>query len=101
MRTFKTVKSAHAHGMWVITAAMEEENDCLMEDVILYMQKQRYCDGCSKNEKRIIRRKAMRFTLSNGELLHTKKDKIKVCLATATLVIFKVYFVVISGYCYF
>ena len=68
-----------AHGMWVITAAMEEENDCLMEDSILYMQKQRYCDGCSKNEKTIIRRKAMRFTLSNGELLHTKKDKMKVC----------------------
>ena len=67
--------------MWVITAAMEEENDCLMEDATLYLQKQRYCDGCSKNEKRIIRRKATRLTLSNGELLHTKKDKIKVCFS--------------------
>ena len=61
--------------MSIITAAMEEENDCLMEDAILYLQKQRCHDGCSKNEKRIIRRKAMRFTLSNGELFYTKKDK--------------------------
>ena len=52
---------------------MKEENDCLMEDAILYLQKQRYRDRCSKNEKRIIRRKAMRFTLSNGELFYNKE----------------------------
>ena len=57
---------------------MEEENDCLMEDAILYLQKQRYCDRYSKNEKRIIRRKATRFTLSNGELLYTKEDKMNI-----------------------
>ena len=49
------------------TAAMEEENDCLMEDAILYLRKKRYRHGRSKNERRIIRRKAMRFTLNNGE----------------------------------
>ena len=63
------------------TAAMEEENDCLMEDAILYLQRNRYRDGCSKNEKRIIRRKATRFTLNNGELIYTKKDKMKVCFS--------------------
>lgn len=59
---------------------MDEENDegHLMEDAILYIQKQKY-DGCrSKNEKRSIRRKALRFTISNGELLYMKKDKTKV-----------------------
>ena len=74
---------------------MEEENDCLMEDAILYLQKQRYHDGCSKNEKRIIRRNAMRFTLS-GELFYTKKDKIKVCFSHRYPSSFKVYFVVIK-----
>ena len=35
-----------------VLLSMEEENkDLLMEDVILYLQKQRYHDGCSKNEK--------------------------------------------------
>ena len=69
---------------------MEKDEDLLMEDAILYVQKQRYREGLSKNEKRTIRRKATRFTLRNGELLYTKKDKMKVArcfIATATLVV--------------
>ena len=47
-----------------VLLSMEEENeDLLVEDAILYLQKQRYHDGCSKNEKRSIRRKALRFSL--------------------------------------
>ena len=57
---------------------MEKDEDLLMEDAILYVHKQRYREGLSKNEKRTIRRKATRFTLRNGELLYTKKDKMKV-----------------------
>lgn len=57
---------------------MDKDEDALMEDAILYLQKQRYRDGLSKNEKRTIRRKATRFTLRNGELLYTKKDNMKV-----------------------
>ena len=59
---------------------MEGNEDVLMEDAVLYLQKQRYRDGLSKNEKRTIRRKATRFTLRNGELLYTKKDKMKVAM---------------------
>ena len=59
---------------------MEKDEDLLMEDAILYVQKQRYREGLSKNEKRTIRRKATRFTLRNGELLYTKKDKMKVAM---------------------
>ena len=36
--------------------------------------------GLSKNEKRIIRRKAEKFSLETGELLYTKKDKAKVAI---------------------
>ena len=61
------------------------EEDSLIGDAVLYLQKQQYPDGCTKNEKRSIRRKALRFTLSNGELLYTKKDKTKVCMVAACI----------------
>ena len=54
------------------------DEDSLMEDAVLYLQKKTYRVGASKNEKRIIRRKAERFALEAGELLYTKKDKTKV-----------------------
>ena len=54
------------------------DEDSLMEDAVLYPQKKTYRVGTSKNEKRIIRRKAERFALEAGELLYTKKDKTKV-----------------------
>ncbi|XP_065911163.1 uncharacterized protein [Dysidea avara] len=50
----------------------------LHEDVLLYLQEQRYRQECTKNEKRCIRRKAMRYTLEDGALLYTKQDKTKV-----------------------
>ena len=53
----------------------ENDEDNLIEDAVLYLQRKLYREGCSKNEKRCIRRKALRFTLNNGELLYTKKDK--------------------------
>ena len=45
----------------------------LHEDVLLYLQEQRYRQECTKNEKRCIRRKAMRYTLEDGALLYTKQ----------------------------
>ena len=39
------------------------DEDSLMEDAVLYLQKKTYRVGASKNEKRIIRRKAERFAL--------------------------------------
>ena len=50
----------------------------LHEDVLLYLQEQRYRQECTKNEKRCIRRKAMRYTLEDGALLYTEQDKTKV-----------------------
>ena len=50
----------------------------LHEDILLYLQEQRYRQECTKNEKRCIRRKAMRYTLEDGALLYTKQDKTKV-----------------------
>ena len=37
------------------------EEDGLMEDAVLYLQKKSYREGASKNEKRIIRRRAEKF----------------------------------------
>ena len=51
------------------------------EDVLLYLQEQRYRQECTKNEKRNIRRKAKRYALEDGALLYTKKDKTKVALS--------------------
>ena len=58
--------------------SMDEEENTLMQDAILYLQKKTYRVGLSKNEKRIVRRKAEKFSLKTGELLYTKKDKTKV-----------------------
>ena len=44
-------------------AVCSMEEDGLMEDAILYLQKKTYRVGLSKNEKRIIRRKAEKFSL--------------------------------------
>ena len=40
--------------------------DGLMEDAILYLQKKTYRVGLSKNKKRIIRRKAEKFSYTLG-----------------------------------
>ena len=40
--------------------SMDEEENTLMGDAILYLQKKTYPVGLSKNEKRIVRRKAER-----------------------------------------
>ena len=50
---------------------MQEEED-LVEKAYLYLTEQRYPDGCSKNEKRIIRRKTSKFVVRDGDLLYTK-----------------------------
>ena len=50
----------------------------LLDDAVLYLQEKRYRDGCMKNEKRCIRRKAKKFMLQDGDLtdlLYTKKTK--------------------------
>ena len=53
---------------------MDKNDDVLMEDAILYLQKQTNRDRHSKNDKRTIRRKAERFTSKTGELLYEQVD---------------------------
>ena len=47
----------------------------LLDDAVLYMQENRYRDGCTKNEKRCICCKAKKFVLQDGDLLYIKKIK--------------------------
>ena len=51
------------------------DEDSLMEDAVLYLQKKTYhVWGQAKMKKRILRRKAERFALEAGELLYTGEE---------------------------
>ena len=56
-----------------------EEND-LVEDVYIYLTKGQYPVNCAANRKRVIRRKAEKFRVRNGELFYIKKKSRKVNL---------------------
>ena len=57
----------------------EKQESELLEKVLEYCIKKSYPCGASKNEKRVIRRKAERFEVtSDGEVLY-KKKRSKVC----------------------
>ena len=53
---------------------MSEED--LIERACTYLLEHRYPDGCSSNEKQIIRRKAVTLVVRDGEVFYmkTKKD---------------------------
>jgi len=61
---------------WV-EESLEEIKVPSHEDVLLYLQEQRYRHECMKNEKRNIRRKAKWYALEDGALLYTKKDRLR------------------------
>ena len=54
------------------------EEDELLDKVYLYITEKRYADGTSENGKRIIRKKALKLTVVDGEMYLTKKRKGKV-----------------------
>ena len=55
----------------------DEEN--LVRDAYVYLTEKTYPDGCSANRKRVIRKKALKFQVSEtGELLYRHKLKGKV-----------------------
>ena len=54
-----------------------EEND-LVEDVYIYLTEGKYPVDCAANRKRVIRRKAEKFRVRNGELFYIKKKSRKV-----------------------
>lgn len=53
----------------------EEE---LLDKVYLYLTEKRYADGTTENGKRIIRKKASKFAVIDGEMYLNKKRKGKV-----------------------
>ena len=54
----------------------ELKDAILLEDAVLHVQEKRDISRkSSKNWKRIVRRKAERFSVLNGELMYGKKNK--------------------------
>ena len=67
------------------TAAIKEtepeaDNVKLVESAYIYLTKREYPLGCTKNEKRSIRRKAERLHVQDGILHYKKKNGSKVCI---------------------
>ena len=56
---------------------MEEE---LVQKAFLYLKDKTYPEGCTKNEKRCIRRKAEKLVERNGVMYYKKKDGAEVWL---------------------
>jgi len=50
----------------------------LVEQAYQYLSTRSYPTGCSDNRKRVIRKKAKRFEVRDGELYYKKKVKGKV-----------------------
>lgn len=57
--------------------ASDDEED-LLDKVYFYLTEKRYTDGTSENCKRVIRKKASKFVIIDGEMYLTKKRKGKV-----------------------
>ena len=57
-----------------------EEGD-LVEQAYLYVTTLGYPAGCTDNRKRVIRKKAKKFEVKEGELFYKKRCKGKVRLA--------------------
>ena len=51
----------------------------LVEHAFVYLTDKIYPPGCTKNEKKSIRRKAEKLTIISGELYYKKKDGNEVC----------------------
>ena len=57
----------------------EVEDVALIKDVYTYLASKVYPDDCPGNRKRVIRKKALKFLISeNGELFYRHKQKGKV-----------------------
>ncbi len=65
------------------SVAGDQDDNLLIANVYDYLAENRYPVGASTNKKRIIRRKAQRFNVRNGELLYIKRIR-KVSLQTVT-----------------
>ena len=57
----------------------EERDQELVEQAYVYLTSATYPPGCDENRKRVIRKKAKKFELKDGELYYKQKQKRKVC----------------------
>ena len=63
--------------------AENAEEETLIKDVYTYLARKNYPADCPGNMKRIIRRKALKFQLTeNGELYykHNQKGQVRTCI---------------------
>ena len=55
-----------------------ERTEELVEEAYTYLTEKTYPDGCSETRKRVIRKKAAKFEVNDGELFYKQKQKGKV-----------------------
>ena len=73
---------------FVSTVPMDvvKNEETLIEYVYVHLKEKTHPDGSTTNEKRVIRKKALKFELSNrGELLyhHKTSGKVRICVMGA------------------
>ena len=73
---------------FVSTVAMdvEKNEETLIKYVYVYLKGKTYPDGLTTNEKRVIRKKALKFEIfDRGELLyrHKRSEKVRICVMGA------------------
>ena len=61
-------------------AQAEERTEQLIEQAYTYLREKTYPDGCSETKKRVIRKKAAKFEVKDGELYYKQKQNGKVIL---------------------
>ena len=61
-------------------AQTEERTEQLIEHAYTYLREKTYPDGCSDTKKRVIRKKAAKFEVKDGELYYKQKQNGKVIL---------------------
>ena len=53
---------------------VEEKEETLIRNAYVYLTEKTYPEGCTSNEKRVIRKKSLKFQISeSGELLYRHK----------------------------
>ena len=63
------------------SARDEEADQQLLEGAFMYKTQKIYPDGVGESRKRIIRKKAVKFVVENGELTYKMKKKGKVYIS--------------------
>ena len=74
-----------------ISQTLDQAENELVEEVYIYLTEGKYPVTCAANRKRIIRRKAEKFRVQNGELFYLKKKSRKVNLDSIYILFMKLH----------